>query len=68
MGLLKPVIERIIEVGLLPREDVMTDVLVALLIGFIFGYGARELVSRRRRAEYRRRHPERFKSYTEEDA
>ena len=51
MGLLilKPVIERIIQVGLLPREDVMTDVLVALLIGFIFGYGVRELISRRRR-------------------
>jgi membrane-associated phospholipid phosphatase len=46
----------------------MTDVLVGLLIGFICGYGVRELIARRRRAEYPRRHPERFRSYTEEDA
>jgi hypothetical protein len=45
----------------------MIDVLVALLIGFICGYGVRELIARRRRAEYRRRHPERFPSYTERD-
>ena len=45
----------------------MIDVLVALLIGFICGYGVRELISRRRRAEYRRRHPERFQIYTKED-
>jgi membrane-associated phospholipid phosphatase len=43
----------------------MIDVLGALLIGFICGYGVRELVARRRRAEYRKRHPERFASYTE---
>jgi hypothetical protein len=33
------------------------DVLVALLIGFVCGYGVRELIGRRRRAAYRRRHP-----------
>jgi hypothetical protein len=43
----------------------MTDILVALLIGFIFGYGIRGLVSRRRRAEYRRQ-SEQSKSYTKE--
>jgi hypothetical protein len=32
----------------------------ALLIGFVCGYGVRELISRRRSAEYRRRHPERY--------
>jgi hypothetical protein len=35
----------------------MTTV-AALLIGFMCGYGVRELISRRRRTEYRRRHPE----------
>jgi hypothetical protein len=65
--LLKPAIEGIIEVGLLPREDIMIDVLGALLIGFICGYGVRELIAHRRRAEYRRRHPEQFRSYTKDD-
>jgi hypothetical protein len=45
----------------------MIDVLGALLIGFIFGYGVRELVSRRQHAEYRKRHPEQFRSYTKDD-
>jgi hypothetical protein len=34
-----------------------------LLIGFICGYGARARISRRRRVEYRERHPERYPKY-----
>ena len=33
------------------------NVLIVLLIGLFCGYGVRELIARRRRAEYRRRHP-----------
>jgi hypothetical protein len=33
---------------------------VLLLIGFVCGYGVRELISRRRRAKARRRHFERL--------
>jgi hypothetical protein len=43
----------------------MTTV-AALIIGFAFGYGVRELISRCRRAEYRRRHPEQSGSYFKE--
>lgn len=38
---------------------------VLLLIGFIFGYGVRELISRHRRVKARRRH---FERMTEEIA
>jgi hypothetical protein len=36
---------------------------VLLLIGFICGYSIRARISRRRREEYRRRHPERYPEY-----
>jgi hypothetical protein len=48
--------------GLSGRRSVMTTV-AALLIGFVCGYGVRELISRRRREEYRRRHPDRYGRY-----
>jgi hypothetical protein len=42
----------------------MIIVAAALLIGFLFGfvcgYGVRTRISRRRRSEYRKRHPERY--------
>jgi hypothetical protein len=42
----------------------MIIVAAALLIGFLIGsmcgYGVRARISRRRRAEYRKRHPERY--------
>jgi hypothetical protein len=34
---------------------------VLLLIGFVCGYGVRERISRHRREEYRRQHPERYR-------
>jgi hypothetical protein len=34
--------------------------LIAFLIGFVCGYGVRARISRRQRAEYRKRHPERY--------
>jgi NhaP-type Na+/H+ or K+/H+ antiporter len=39
---------------------VVTALLIGLLIGFVCGYGVRERISRRRREEYRRRHPARY--------
>jgi hypothetical protein len=34
----------------------MTSLVVTLLIGFALGYGTREVISRHRRTEARRRH------------
>jgi hypothetical protein len=33
---------------------------IGSLIGFLCGYGVRARISRRRRAKYRKRHPERY--------
>ena len=39
---------------------VAAALLIGFLIGFCCGYGVRARISRRRRDEYRRRHPERY--------
>jgi hypothetical protein len=39
---------------------VAAALLIGSLIGFVGGYGARARISRRRREEYRKRHPERY--------
>ncbi len=48
------------------RRGSVMETIAALLIGFVCGYAVHELISRRPRAEYRRRHPERYSSYTKE--
>jgi hypothetical protein len=39
---------------------VAATLLIGFLIGFVCGYGVRARNSRRRREEYRQRHPERY--------
>jgi hypothetical protein len=39
---------------------VVAALLIGFLIGFVGGYGFRTRISHRRRAEYRKRHPERY--------
>jgi hypothetical protein len=39
---------------------VAAALLIVFLSGFVCGYGVRARLSRRRRSEYRKRHPERY--------
>jgi hypothetical protein len=39
---------------------VAAALLIGFLIGFVCGYAVRARISRRRRGEYRKRHPERY--------
>ena len=39
---------------------VAAALLIGFLIGFVCGYGVRARISRRRREEYRKQHPERY--------
>jgi hypothetical protein len=39
---------------------VAAALLIGSLIGFVCGYGVRARISRRRREEYQKRHPERY--------